>query len=250
RDGVLRQAGAPRDVYLSPVDRETAEFLGQAIVRANADDPVEAERVETELLTVAYVDSFELPITLQFTAEIIRTMHRDWLGDLYPTAGEYRAVNLSKGGFTFCAAAYVAQEMERFEREQLAEHTPCRELVAAPYDSGAEREFYKKARIPKTRLRSVEEVAFKTSVVHAELLLIHPFREGNGRLGRWLADLMILQGGYPAPEYDLDDDPKREAYYSAMRKAYGGDFTALTALFVTWIERAQQLPVESRRTSP
>jgi hypothetical protein len=30
-------------------------------------------------------------------------------------------------------------------------------------------------------------------VVHAELLLIHPFREGNGRLARWLADLMALQ---------------------------------------------------------
>jgi iron(III) transport system ATP-binding protein len=32
RDGRLRQAGAPHEVYLSPVDRETAEFLGQAIV--------------------------------------------------------------------------------------------------------------------------------------------------------------------------------------------------------------------------
>ncbi len=32
RDGALRQAGDPREVYLAPVDRETAEFLGQAIV--------------------------------------------------------------------------------------------------------------------------------------------------------------------------------------------------------------------------
>jgi len=31
RDGVLRRAGAPRDVYLAPVDRQTAEFLGEAI---------------------------------------------------------------------------------------------------------------------------------------------------------------------------------------------------------------------------
>jgi iron(III) transport system ATP-binding protein len=29
---VLRQAGDPREVYLAPVDRETAEFLGQAII--------------------------------------------------------------------------------------------------------------------------------------------------------------------------------------------------------------------------
>jgi Fic family protein len=33
------------------------------------------------------------------------------------------------------------------------------------------------------------------------LLFIHPFREGNGRLVRWLADLMIAQADLPAPDY-------------------------------------------------
>jgi len=32
RGGVLRQAGPPREVYLAPIDRETAEFLGEAII--------------------------------------------------------------------------------------------------------------------------------------------------------------------------------------------------------------------------
>jgi iron(III) transport system ATP-binding protein len=32
RDGALSQAGTPREVYLSPVNRETAEFLGPAII--------------------------------------------------------------------------------------------------------------------------------------------------------------------------------------------------------------------------
>ena len=36
--------------------------------------------------------------------------------------------------------------------------------------------------------------------VHADLLLIHPFREGNGRLARWLADLMAAQAGMSPPE--------------------------------------------------
>jgi hypothetical protein len=55
---------------------------------------------------------------------------------------------------------------------------------------------------------------------------------------------MILQSGYPAPEYDLDDHAKRRDYYSAMRKAFANDLRALTALFVTWIERAEQLSAE------
>jgi len=202
-------------------------------------DPADAALRETELLTVAYVDSFDWPISIKFTAETIRMMHRKWLGDLYYFAGEYRTVNVSKDGLLLCAAEFIEREMERFEREQLAKHTPCYELVSmSPKSTGAPE------KVPKSRMRkrSIEEIAFKASVVHAELLHIHPFREGNGRLGRWLADLMVLQGGYPAPEYDLDDEPKRNAYFSAMRKAYGGDFKGLTALFVSWIERAQQLP--------
>ncbi|MDA8339742.1 MAG: Fic family protein, partial [Nitrospiraceae bacterium] len=35
-----------------------------------------------------------------------------------------------------------------------------------------------------------EEIITALSVVHAELMLIHPFREGNGRVGRLLAVLM------------------------------------------------------------
>ena len=88
------------------------------------------------------------------------------------------------------------------------------------------------------------------SVVHAELQLIHTFREGNGRLGRWLADLMVLQASYPAPEYDLDNDQKRNAYYSALRRGFAGDFKPLTSLFEYWIERAQQLDAESQLPSP
>ena len=33
------------------------------------------------------------------------------------------------------------------------------------------------------------------AMVHTELLLIHPFRDGNGRLARWLADIMAAQAG-------------------------------------------------------
>jgi hypothetical protein len=28
------------------------------------------------------------------------------------------------------------------------------------------------------------------------MLLVHPFRDGNGRLARWLAELMFFQAGY------------------------------------------------------
>lgn len=200
-------------------------------------DPVEAGQIETELLVVAYVDSLEwVTMSMQFTAALICEMHRLWLGEFYPSAGQYRRVNLSKDGFLFCPAENIPSEMRRFENEHLSTYTPCRSIVSGVNPDGS--------RSQDTSRPSVAEVAFKASTVHAELLLIHPFREGNGRLGRWLADLMILQSGYPAPEYDLDADAKRRAYYSAMRKAFANDLRPLTALFVTWIERAEQLSAE------
>ncbi len=178
-------------------------------------EPGEVELVETELLAKAYVDSFDwATASLSFTEQIICEMHILWLGELYPIAGQYRSVNVSKGGFLFCPATQIEQEMKRFELKQLRTLTPC-------------------PTIP------LDELALRVSIVHAELLLIHPFREGNGRLGRWLSDLMVLQAGYAAPDYDLNEEDKRAEYYSAMRKAYGEDFRALTALFEFWIRRAQ-----------
>jgi hypothetical protein len=45
------------------------------------------------------------------------------------------------------------------------------------------------------RFETVEERATALAVVHAELILIRPFREGNRRCGRLLAILMGLQAG-------------------------------------------------------
>jgi cell filamentation protein len=37
--------------------------------------------------------------------------------------------------------------------------------------------------------------------VHLEFILVHPFREGNGRLGRLLATIMALQAGRPPLDF-------------------------------------------------
>ena len=37
----------------------------------------------------------------RFTVGDLRQMHRHWLGDVYPFAGELREVDIGKGGFQF-----------------------------------------------------------------------------------------------------------------------------------------------------
>ena len=72
----------------------------------------------------AYLEKIE-PDT-QFTAALICQMHRDWLGDLYEWAGQYRTVDLAKAGFTWPPAYLVEKNMTEFEQTLLKDKTPCR----------------------------------------------------------------------------------------------------------------------------
>jgi cell filamentation protein len=150
-----------------------------------------------------------------FTAALLCEMHRDWLGGIYEWAGAYRTVELAKGDFQWPPAHLVSANMATFEAGMLREHTPCR---PAP----------------------LSEVTRRLAEVHAELLLIHPFREGNGRLGRWLADLMALQAGYDLPEYGFRGrgaKARQARYLEAVKQGYLENYGALAAFFLEALER-------------
>ena len=79
--------------------------------------------------------------------------------------------------------------------------------------------------------------------VHAELLLIHLFREGNGRLSRWLADLMALQAGLGPPDYGFAGRGSRSSqsrYLDAVKRGYVQDYDSLTDFFREAMERRLQ----------
>jgi cell filamentation protein len=69
---------------------------------------------------------------------------------------------------------------------------------------------------------------------------LHPFRDGNGRLARWLADLMALQAGLPAPDYGFTGrggKVRQREYLIAVGAGYVQDYEALTRFFLEAIER-------------
>ncbi len=61
-----------------------------------------------------------------FTAKDICQMHKTWLGSIYGWAGQYRSVNISKGGFSFAAAREIPKLMNELEINVLLKYTPCR----------------------------------------------------------------------------------------------------------------------------
>ena len=84
-------------------------------------------RVESRALLDAQERLVEMySLEHRFTSANVCEIHRVWLNTIYPWAGQYRGVNIAKGGFDFAAAREVPRLMNEFERRELAQYTPCR----------------------------------------------------------------------------------------------------------------------------
>jgi cell filamentation protein len=61
------------------------------------------------------------------------------------------------------------------------------------------------------------------------LILIHPFREGNGRLSRLLADVMAVQAGREPLDYS-HWDANKVAYFAAIQRGMSRDYVPMGEL--------------------
>lgn len=153
--------------------------------------------------------------THRFTPADIRYLHKLWLGSIYPWAGKYRTVNIVKGGFQFAHAPLIPRLMAVLGRGALRQHTP-RGVVA-----------------DCTLARSLAEV-------HAELILVHPFRDGNGRLARLVSVLMASQAGFQPLNFSALAGGGKRTYVQAIQTAMSRDYAPLETLFVAAIERTRR----------
>lgn len=148
----------------------------------------------------------------RFASSDICRMHKIWLGEIYSWAGEYRSVNISKGGFSFAMAREIPKLMVEFEETVLAKYTPCRYKV-------------------------LSEIAEALAVVHVEFVLIHPFREGNGRIARLLAMMMAFQAGLPALDFGGIRGKKKDEYIVAVQSGLRRNYIPMQRIFLSVIKR-------------
>ena len=74
----------------------------------------------------------------------------------------------------------------------------------------------------------------KAGIAHHELVRIHPFIDGNGRVARILATLILFLGGYDIRRFfSLEEYYDRDAasYYDNLQKASNGDLTSWLEYF-------------------
>jgi cell filamentation protein len=75
-----------------------------------------------------------------------------------------------------------------------------------------------------------EKLIRDIAVVHGELLFIHPFREGNGRRARILANLMARKQGFDALEFGKIKEAQHAIYISAIQHCASKDYGRIIEL--------------------
>ena len=147
----------------------------------------------------------------RFTADICY-IHKTWLGDIYEWAGKYRQVKMDKDGFPFAYPEQIPKLMTEFEKGPLSKFTAC-------------------------RFSSLKEVIEALAIVHTELVLIHPFREGNGRVARMLATLMALQAALPPLDFSGITSKNKKEYIEAIHAGFQGNYEPMEKIFESVIRR-------------
>ncbi|MEW5813084.1 MAG: Fic family protein [Actinomycetota bacterium] len=169
---------------LSALLPQAAEALGPAVTRADVYDLEQALQVQLEgALMTAAIDG-SLPLEELLTDHFVRDLHARMYGPVWEWAGKLRRLELNIG----VAPERIAVEL----RESL-------ETIAYRWEH--------------TEDWSAHELGI---AVHADLVRIHPFVDGNGRATRFLADLVFAAAQNPTvSRYDWDLN--KPAYIELLR---------------------------------
>ncbi len=91
-------------------------------------------------------------------------------------------------------------------------------------------------------LRDERSAAVRAVLGHFMFVFIHPYMDGNGRLGRFIMNAMLASGGFPWTVLRLED---RDRYMATLNAASGqGDIRSFTTFVAQSLDAAQDAQVD------
>nr|WP_258380185.1 Fic family protein [Bacillus cereus] len=144
---------------------------------------------ETIMTGVRIAELQANPITGNFDLKHLQEIHKYIFQDVYPFAGKLREENIAKGSFQFAHASFLKDHATELFKQLKDENT----------------------------LKGLKIDEFSNRAAHymAEINVIHPFREGNGRTQREFIRCLALSNGYSL-EWERE---KKEAVFNASVKS-------------------------------
>jgi Fic family protein len=170
---------------------EVESLLARQATPDSIDLPSEREIINTAAF-LEHLEAWRVPRTPR---DVLK-LHKTLMKGVLPDAGEFKRVLNFIGRRSDMVVVYVATPPARVERELAAALLWARDAPEHPL--------------------------VKAFVVFHEFQAIHPFRDGNGRVGRALLATMLNEWGYPGVRLATMDaafNEDREGYYSALAAA-------------------------------
>lgn len=210
-DAIIRSAYHGTHIEGNKLQKDEAKdvLLGKEVLGR----PRDIQEIINYRKVIEYIDDEAKRQIEKITETLIKKLHRIIVDKilLVDQAGEYRTKqvvikNSSTGEITFRPPAPV--EVPFLMREYL----------------------YWLNRDDKDTIHPV----LKAGIAHYELVRIHPFIDGNGRVARVLATLLLLLGGYDIRRFfSLEEYYDKDAitYYHSLQQASSGDLTVWLEYF-------------------
>ncbi len=157
-------------------------------------DQSELEEAERAITSLKMAQASLVKIRGRFGIAHLKRIHKFLFDDIYPWAGQFRTVNISKGN-EFCRADYIESQL------------------ATLFDA-LKRENYLKD------CSDAPEISKRLSYYLGEINVIHPFREGNGRTQRLFIETLADNAGYTLDFSKINEDEMLEASVLSYEKDY------------------------------
>ena len=186
-----------------PESSDPYTFPGFDVLR-NIPDIRDLERLaafEANATAARLVELDAAPLKGHFDVIHLKGIHKCIFQEVYSWAGEFRTVNISKGGHLFGAAAFVERAL----------HDVLRRLRGENYLMGAKPRAY----------------AQRAGFYMGEINAIHPFRDGNGRAQREFIRELGMQAGFVI---DWTKVAREQMTAASLDSFVTGDSSGLVAL--------------------